>query len=138
MKHVLTSENFSLQIDIQIFEADISCPSNTRMKVEIESFEFHGIGEFDIDIKAFAGFSANLQKMYDSLNGHAKIEEPYGVHQYIEFLGDGKGHILVKGFVSQRADNCNHELKFSNKIDQTQLGDFAKELCEGYLKYARS
>ena len=58
----------------------------------------------------------------------AKIKEPYGQKQYIEFSGDGTGYISVSGFISF----SENDLRFNASIDQTYIRSFAKELSSKY------
>lgn len=131
MKHVLTSETFSLVLELQVFEADIAYSSNTIMTVTVESDGFCGRSDMDIDIKEFASFAAASNRLYESLSGTARIEEPYGYHQFLEFSGDGIGHIAVSGMLS----SGSQELRFDNTLDQTFLKDFAKGIEKAYGKY---
>jgi len=135
LQYRIDDEKFALELNLRVFESDIAYTSNTIMKMTVESYDFKGIAELDIDIKEFARFSADLKKIYETLNGTARIEEPYGNHQFIEFTGDGRGHISVYGYILQRTGICDNELKFSSEIDQTQMKNFAEELYENYFKY---
>lgn len=132
-KHVLSFGDFCLSLELEIFESDIRFPSNTIMKVCVESSGFKGNSEFDIDIKEMAKFCNSLSEIYSSLNGTATIKEAFG-EQYVEFKGDGKGHIYVRGLTTS-TDEFSQELKFENIVDQTVLKDFSKELSDTYKKY---
>ena len=133
----LESENFRLSFDFQVFEADISYPSNTILSVSVTSAGFSASTTMDIDIKEIPTFCDELQKIYYSLNGEAKIQEPYG-KQYIQFSGDKKGHIFVSGTLhSNGANDFWQELKFENGIDQTFLPDFLKQLTTLSNHYVR-
>jgi hypothetical protein len=137
LNYNIKTENFLLELELEIFESDISVsPSNTILKLGVKSFGFSGDAEFDINIKDFVVFVENLQKIYNSLNGNAKLEEVYGT-QYINFSADGKGHIFVTGFISQIILDYNQELKFSNEIDQTVLKEFVDKLSDIYTKYKK-
>ncbi len=117
---LLESESFSLSLDFEVFESDISYPSNTILTVSVSSAGFSASTTMDIDIKDIPTFYYELQKVYDSLKGEAKIQEPYGNQRYILFSGDKKGHILVSGVLnSNGANGFWQELKFENCIDQT-------------------
>ena len=131
MKHTLTSETFSLELELQIFEADIAYSSNTIMTVTVESDGFRGCTDMDIDIKDFARFAAGASRLYDTLGGTARIEEPYGHQQFLELAGDGIGHVEVCGMLH----SGTQELRFENVFDQTYLKDFAKEIERVYGKY---
>ncbi len=126
---LLESESFRLSLDFQVFESDISYPSNTILSVSVASDGFLASAKMEIDIKSLPIFFHELQNVYDSLSGEAKIREPYGNDQYIAFSGDKKGHILVSGTLSSHgANGFWQELKFENRIDQTFLPPFLQKL----------
>ena len=126
---VLETECFKLSLDFQVFESDISYPSNTILSVCVLSEGFSAFTTMDIDIKDVVSFCNELQKVYDSLSGEAKIHEPFGNRQYILFSGDKNGHIHISGTLSSNgAKGFWQELKFENIIDQTFLPEFIKNL----------
>ena len=136
LNYNIKTENFFLELDLQVFETDISIsPSNTTLKLKVKSFGYTGDSEFEINIKDFIDFIENSHKIYDSLNGNARLEEVYGKKQYIDFLADDKGHILVRGFIFQINDDKEQELKFSSEIDQTVLKNFIEQTIDIYTKY---
>lgn len=135
---LLESENFRLSLDFQVFESDISYPSNTILSVSVSSEGFSASTTMDIDIKDILIFCNELQKTYDSLKGEAKIQEPYGNQQYILFTGDKKGHIFVSGRLnSNGANGFWQELKFENCLDQTFLPQFLRKLTALSNKYTK-
>ncbi len=131
MNFLLRTEDLSLSLSIRVFESDIQYSTNTIMDVEVESNGFTAKTSMDIDIKEFAKFASDLYDIYISLNGEAKIIEPYGEHMYITFRGDTRGHIQVNGFLCNRGN----VLKFENIFDQTYLLEFCHELKKAYKKY---
>lgn len=119
---VIETERFKLSLDFQVFDSDISYPANTILSVNVLSNGFSASATMDIDIMDVASFCVNLQKIYNSLSGEAKIQEPFGNRQYLLFSGDQKGHILISGVLnSNGANGFWQELKFENRIDQTHL-----------------
>ena len=117
---------------------DITYPTNTIMGVNVYSDGFCASTSMDIDIRELAVFSEKLCQVYDTLSGEARIEEPYGLHMYLQFIGDGKGHISVKGLLhgGNRVGN-EHTLEFENSIDQTELRAFCfalRDACNDYFK----
>ena len=135
---LLESENFMLSLAFQVFESDISYPSNTILSVSVSSAGFSASTTMDIDIKDVPKFCNELQNIYGSLKGDAKIQEPFGSKQYIAFSGDGKGHILVSGTLhSNGANGLWQELKFENCIDQTFMPQFLKKLTALANNYAK-
>lgn len=138
MEHIICTEAFSLKLKLVIFEDDIHLSSNTMMEVFVESNGFSGCSTMDIDIKEFARFSTKLNGIYETLTGEARIEEPYGMHMYISFSGDGRGHITARGYLHSvdRIGN-EHSLEFENCIDQTCIKDFCRDLQTSYSKYVQ-
>ena len=135
---LLESESFSLSLGFDVFESDISYPFNTVLTVSVSSAGFSASTKMDIDIKDIPTFYYELQKVYDSLKGEAKIQEPYGNRQYILFSGDKKGHILVSGVLnSNGAEGFWQELKFENCIDQTFFPQFLKKLSAFSNQYRK-
>lgn len=126
---VLKNEDFCLSLDFQVFQADISSPSNTILSVYIASNGFSAATTMDIDIKQLPVFCNDLKAIYNTLQGEAKIQEPFGSRQYISFVGERYGHIAVSGVLhSNGTKGYWQELKFENGIDQTFLPAFLKEL----------
>lgn len=136
-KMMLEAEQFSLSLDFQVFEADIAYPSNTILSVCVSSSGFSASTTMDIDIKAFCNFCNELESVYNTLKGSAKIQEAYG-NQYILFSGDCLGHIRVSGFLdSQGTNGFWQELKFENCIDQTYFPRFLKCLKKFSAHYKK-
>ena len=138
MKFVLFSEGFQLELCPQIFMEDMAYPNNTRLAVTVQSHGFAGNAAMDIGIKDFCKFAEDLCQIYHTLSGEAVIEEPYGLHMYLYFKGDGKGHIFVRGYLHQRNGTGNeNSMRFENSIDQTELKDFCfslKNACRQYIQ----
>ena len=135
MEHTLKSEDFILKILPKIFESDITYSSNTIMEVTVQSKGFLANTSMDIDIKQFAKFSVDLCKIYETLSGEAKIEEPYGMHMYLSFVGNGRGHIAIKGCLYKGDSAGSQSLEFDNDIEQTYLKEFCYNLKNSYRKY---
>ena len=136
-KFILESKQFSLSLDFQVFESDIEYPSNTILSVCVSSSGFSASTTMDIDIKAFCNFCNELEIVYNTLKGSAKIREAYG-NQYILFSGDRLGHIMISGFLdSQGANGFWQELKFENCIDQTYFSSFLKGLANFTAKFKK-
>ena len=133
---VLKSEIFSLSLNLQVFESDIACPTNTIIYVSVSSAGFSASASMDVDIKEISKFCDELNKVHSTLKGSAKIYEPFGNKQYIGFTGDGCGHILISGMLdSNGAHGFWQELKFENSIDQTYFPKFLKGLTEYVKQY---
>ncbi len=124
----LESEQFSLTLNFEVFENDIGYGPNTILAVSVFSYGFSASANMDVDIIAVSTFCDDLENIYNSLKGEAKIYETYG-SQIIHFSGDGLGHICVSGeLCSNGMNGFWQELKFENSIDQTYLPDFIKSL----------
>ncbi len=129
-KFMMETEQFSLSLDFQVFESDIDCPSNTILSVCVSSSGFSASTIMDVDVKTIYDFCNELESVYNTLKGSAKIQEAYG-NQYILFSGDGLGHIKVASMLdSQGANGFWQELKFENCIDQTDFPSFLKGLTD--------
>ncbi len=107
------------------------------MEVTVQSDGFCAGAAMDIDVKELAKFAAALTRIYETLSGEARIEEPYGAHMYLSFTGNGRGHMAVKGYL-QKGDRVGNfqSLAFENDIDQTDLKSFSHDLfhvCKKYL-----
>ncbi|MGM9972913.1 MAG: hypothetical protein ACI33K_02585 [Clostridiaceae bacterium] len=138
MEHKLIAESFIIKLDIYVFESDISYPVNTSLKIFVESNGFSAATNMDIDIKDLAGFAIGLRKLYYSLKGSARLQEPYGSHNYFEFLGIEKEYINVNGSLKSCSESgFIQELNFSNKINQSYLKDFQEKLSASYQEYLR-
>lgn len=131
----LESENFRLLLDFRVFEEDISYPSNTTLKVSVFSEGFSATTDMDIDVKQMFGFCENLQTIYDSLRGEAKISEAYG-KQYLSFSCDRHGHIFISGYLySCGINGFRHTMEFENVLDQSFLPSFMKDLAAFSKRY---
>ena len=78
-----------------------------------------------------------MKGLYDTLSGEARLEEPYSVHNYIEFVAEAGGHIRVYGRLNNKsAYGYTQEINFENEIDQTYLRDFVNRLLADFGRYA--
>jgi len=87
----------------------------------------------DVDELRLADFAVQLNKLYETLNGSAILEEPGSALCFIEFIARTGGHIKVRGYIH---NNHTQELTFENEFDQTYLKNFAEALFADYGKYA--
>ena len=119
-------------------ESNIAIPSNKEMSVSGESEGVAGKESMAIGVKELAKFAVEVELLYEKLSGGARIEEPDGVHMYISFMGNGRGRITVKGYLSKRNRAGNQQdFYFENVIDQTVLKQFADDLVKSYGKYTQ-
>jgi len=106
--------------------------SNRRIKAMMNPLKTKAL-YMDIDVKDLSCFAEQLHGLYESLEGAARLEEPYSVHNYIEFSAMGGGHIAVRGRINNKnAYGRTQELTFENGLDQTYLQEFAKKLFADY------
>lgn len=132
----LDSDDFQLELFPMVFETDIEYPENTTLNIKVVSDGFSADATMDVDVKTLAEFAKDLLHLYKSLSGKARLEEPYGVHNYIEFEAITKGYITVKGNIHHRGrSGYSQELSFENHFDQTFLQDFTKRLFAEYGQY---
>lgn len=138
MKHILRTEKVELTLEMQIFESDLAYPTNTRMDVTVSSSGFSGTARMDIDAKQLGRFAQDMVTLYRTLDGEAKIQEPYGYQMFLRFSGNGRRQIFAEGFLKSDYEGNTQELKFETCFDQTYLGAFSQELVDSYGKYRLS
>ena len=91
----------------------------------------------DVGVQGIAEFALQLKDLYETLSGEARLEEPYSVHNYIEFVAKTGGHIRVMGRLNNKsAFGYTQEINFENEIDQTYLRDFVNRLLADFGRYA--
>ncbi|SPP63836.1 WapI family immunity protein [Nitrospira lenta] len=127
-----------------------------RIEVEVYGYERAPVGEYfddnwlGIEIRVQAGgfrgkaaaaiitvdltkFLAQLQPLYQTLNGTAvftTMEEQLS----LRLVGDGKGHIELRGEVSDQP-GIGNRLHFKLQFDQSQLGVSIRELEQVALQF---
>jgi hypothetical protein len=120
-----------------------------RIKVEVHGYERPASGEYwddnwlTVDIRVQAGgfrgkaaatiitseltkFLAELRPLYESLSGSAEFVTMEG-QLSLYLVGDGKGHIELRGQVADQA-GIGNRLHFTLQFDQTQLRTSIYEL----------
>lgn len=137
-KYELSGQEFSLILEPKVFEDEVHLPTNTLMKVWVESSGFTGNSVFDVDAKELGRMALALDEMYETLKGETEIREPYGFEQFLHFVGNGRGQIWVTGFLCGGFQGLDtQQLRFENATDQTCLRSFARELREDFAKYVK-
>ncbi len=132
----LKTDTFRLELSPVVFDTEVQYPVNAALSVKVFSDDFSATASMDIDIKEFAVFAKGLLKLYELLSGSARIEEPYGLHNYIEFEAVQGGHIHVKGVLTKETrSGYTQKLSFENEFDQTYFQYFAKELFAAWGNY---
>lgn len=56
----------------------------------------------DIDDIVLSDFAVNLNELYETLSGSVRLEEPYGMHCFLEFAAVTGGHIRIKGRIHNK------------------------------------
>ena len=126
--YVLKTNDFTLEIELMVFDNDISIPLNSMLNIKIDSNNFSAVTTMDIDIRTFRIFAKELFNVYTSLQGCAELKEPYG-NNFIIFKAMSNGHIHVNGIVNNHCRNGHEqELKFENEFDQTYLKEYVNEI----------
>ena len=133
----IESDKFQLEFLPEIHEQDFAYPVNVYLVVKVSSYGYSADTFMDVGVQGIAGFATQLKKLYESLSGKAGLEEPYSVHNYIEFSAKTGGHITVTGRLNNKnAFGYTQEISFENEIDQTYLREFVNQLLADFGKYA--
>lgn len=132
----IEAESFGLEFIPEVFEQDFSYPVNVNLGVKVTSYGFSADTYMDVGVQGIAVFATRLKNLYESLTGEARLEEPYSVHNYIEFIARKGGHIGVMGRLNNKnAFGYTQEVSFENEIDQTYLRGFVNQLYADFSKY---
>ena len=133
----IESDTFKLELLPEINEQDLAYPVNVTLGVKVTSYGYSVETTLDVGAKDIAEFAYQLNDLYETLTGEAKLDEPYNKYNFIEFVSETGGHISVVG----RLDSCvfanKHEFYFENEIDQTYLKEFASSLLSDFSKYIK-
>ena len=133
----LKADTFILELFPEIHEQDFAYPVNVNLGVKVSSYGYSADTFMDVGVQGIAIFAAQLKKLYESLSGEARLEEPYSVHNYIEFIAKTGGHVKVLGRLNNKsAFGYTQEINFENEIDQTYLSGFVSRLFDDFSKYA--
>ena len=118
----LETENFSLELLPGIHQDNFPYPKANSLQVKVSSLGFSADSIMDIDDIALSDFAVNLNELYETLSGSARLEEPYGMHCFLEFTAVTGGRIRIKGRIhNKKGIGYGHELIFENEVDQTYL-----------------
>ena len=124
-----------LELSPTVYENDLDKPVNTALDIKVSSCGFSAQSEMLVGVRTLKYFANEIKKLYETLHGTAKMEEPYGAKNYIEFTALTGGHIRVKGIIDNKASyGFTQSLSFENEIDQTYLKDFSEKLFVDYGK----
>ena len=133
--YCIKTENFYLGFRPYVYQNYLRAPVNTNLEVEIISYGFSAKTVIEIDIRKLAAFAVHLNRLYESLSGSARLEEPYGEQGYIEFEASARGHVKIEGRLAKYTAEYAQRLQFQNEIDQTNLKNFAQSLLADFTAY---
>ena len=132
----IETEQFMLDLTPVVHKEDLEYPVNTSLMVKVFSYDFSAYSLIDADVRDIGKFAIDLNNLYDSLEGAAKLIAPYGDSR-IDFTVTTGGHIKISGCIdNENRFGYTQKLFFENEIDQTYLRDFSKALYSDYKKYA--
>ena len=133
----IETDTFVLELTPKIHEQDLTYPVNVTLGVKISSYGYSADTYMDVGVQGIAEFAVQLKNLYETLTGKSKLEEPYSVHNYIEFIAETGGHIKVTGRLNNKnAFGYTQEINFENEIDQTFLKSFVNQLFADFSKYS--
>ena len=79
-------------------------------------------------------FASRISKLYEQLEGEAEFKTMED-QLYIKCRGDGLGHIVVTGYMSDEIGSGYNTLNFELALDQTQLKRTIDELDKVLKEY---
>ena len=133
----IEADTFILEFIPEIHEQDFAYPVNVYLGVKVSSYGYSADTFMDVGVQRIAEFALRLKDLYETLSGEARLEEPYSVHNYIEFVAETGGHIRVVGQLNNKsAFGYTQEINFENEIDQTYLRDFVNRLLADFGSYS--
>ncbi len=103
------------------------------VRVKVFSDGFYGKGDMRVLVKGLAKFAVDLKELYDTLKGSARLEELYFPNNFIEFVVEKTGRVVVSGRICESYPRPR-TLTFEDEIDQTYLQVFANALFADFGK----
>lgn len=107
-----------------IVERVIRNTQNAYASVEVRSGSFSASWGDDFSYWDLQAFETSLANLYDGLTGPAELSSDGGWIT-LNLSGDGKGHIKVRGELS---DHIDHQLTFAFMVDQSYLPPLMENL----------
>lgn len=130
------ADTFLLELFPEVHEQDFVYPVNVTLGVKVSSYGYSADTFMDVSVQGIAEFALQLKALYETLTGEARLEEPYSVHNYIEFIAETGGHIRVMGRLNNKSTfGYMQEIIFENEVDQTYLRTFVNRLLADFSKY---
>ena len=78
----IETDKFILNLSPKIYEQDQSYSVNANLGVKVFSYGFSAETSMEVGVKEIAEFSDKIMNLYNTLTGVARLEEPYGFHNY--------------------------------------------------------
>lgn len=103
--------------------------SGGHCQLDVKSHPFQGQVVFFFDNPSLIEFADQLAELERTLLGRVRLGNVYE-DPYIEFEGNGRGHVVVRGTLCVTGDHMQ-QLDFEFKTDQTALGPFIHQLRSG-------
>jgi hypothetical protein len=123
-------ERERLRIDVTGYErpcvGDYHDDNWLTVQISVSVGGFHGGTDASFLTGEFVSFLSQLRPLYETLRGTAEFATIEGQLR-MRLVGDGKGHIELKGKVADRPGDGNR-LSFTLQLDQTQLGNSIREI----------
>ncbi len=132
------SPHFQLSLCFRVGEPGVPRPSLTVLSVFVQSDGFSASTTMDVDIKDILAFFDQLQALYQSLSGEARIQESFGYQQYLLFSGNRTGHLFISGKLHANGEHgfCQ-ELRFENATDQSFIPQFIGDIAQFMQNHAQ-
>lgn len=119
---LITNDSSHLSLnDFQFRETEGDCDLEVRVR------RFSVSNKFYFDLFYLKKFISQLIEMDKTLKGEAILREEYG-DEYISLKCSKEGHLIVSGYMIERAQYPPQEFKFNFETDQTVLKPFISDL----------
>lgn len=118
-----SERHFLCMQDIRIFGDD----SGGVCRLDLRSSPFQAQIDFFFDSPALSDFVTQLERLKEHLIGKAWLGNDHE-ELFIQFDGDGLGHILVSGKLLDSTCGRMQQLAFEFQTDQTALMSFIGDL----------
>jgi hypothetical protein len=124
------SEQERIEVDVHGYERPASGEywddNWLTVEIRVRAGGFRGNAAATIITGELTKFLSELRPLFESLSGSAEFSTMEG-QLSLRLAGDGKGHIELRGEVSDQA-GVGNRLHFTLQFDQSQLGASIREL----------
>ncbi len=103
------------------------------VEIRVHAGGFHGKASAAIIASELIQFATELRPLYETLSGSAKFETMEG-QLSLHLVGDGKGHIELRGEVGDQP-GIGNRLNFTLNFDQSQLERSVREIEKVTLQF---